>query len=90
MRKTNWFEKNKLVCTSSTCTSARNIAVDQNKLNQFKIILNLNYNKYVYNHYSRVHRISSNKRQGRVLTFEKNSVWCVLERGVNWREAPIL
>ena len=28
----------------TTCTSARNIALDQNKRNQFKIILNLNYN----------------------------------------------
>ena len=48
MRKINWFEKKKtgLYQFKTTCTCARNIALDQNKLNQFKIILNLNYNIY--------------------------------------------
>ena len=46
MRRINWFEKKQtgLYQFKTTCTSARNIALDQNKLNQFKIILNLNYN----------------------------------------------
>ena len=48
MRRINWFEKKQtgLYRFKTTCTSARNIALDQNKLNQFKIILNLNYNIY--------------------------------------------
>ena len=50
MRKRNWFEKktNWFVPVQDNLYQCKKYCtVDQNKLNQFKIILNLNYNIYI-------------------------------------------